>query len=84
MTLIPRKPGNSACFYRIILACYDTVAKTLSFVLRVETGVFHTHNGRKKMNLSEYVQYDATGLAQLITSKQVSAQQVQQMARQAI
>ena len=36
------------------------------------------------MNLSEYVQYDATGLAQLITSRQVAAQEVQQIARQAI
>jgi len=38
----------------------------------------------EEMNLSEYVQYDATGLAQLITSRQVAAQEVQQIARQAI
>jgi amidase len=36
------------------------------------------------MNLSDYVQYDATGLAQLIKSRQVCAQEVQQAARQAI
>jgi amidase len=36
------------------------------------------------MKLSEYIEYDAVGLAQLITSGQVSAQEVQQVARQAI
>jgi len=36
------------------------------------------------MNLSEYIEYDAIGLAQLITSGQVSAHEVQQVARQAI
>src|SRR5256885_8275251 len=36
------------------------------------------------MNISEYIEYDAVGLAQLITSGQVSAQEVQQVARQAI
>jgi len=36
------------------------------------------------MHFSEYSQYDAVGLAQLIKSGQVSAQEVQQLARQAI
>src|SRR5579885_1869728 len=36
------------------------------------------------MHLSEYIEYDAVGLAQLIKSGQVSAQEVQQLARQAI
>jgi amidase len=36
------------------------------------------------MKLSEYVEHDAVGLAQLISSGQVSAQEVQQIARQAI
>src|SRR5689334_4496930 len=36
------------------------------------------------MQFSEYASYDATGLAQLITSGQVSAQEVQQTAREAI
>jgi amidase len=36
------------------------------------------------MKLSEYVEHDAVGLAQLISSRQVSAQEVQQIARQAI
>src|SRR5690349_12644550 len=36
------------------------------------------------MNFSEYAQYDAVGLAHLIKSGQVSAQEVQQLARQAI
>jgi len=36
------------------------------------------------MNLSEYIEYDAIGLAQLIRSGQVSAHEVQQVARQAI
>jgi amidase len=36
------------------------------------------------MNLSEYIEYDAIGLAQLISSGQVSAHEVQQVARQAI
>jgi len=35
------------------------------------------------MNLSEYIEYDAIGLAQLISSGQVSAHEVQQVARQA-
>jgi hypothetical protein len=30
------------------------------------------------MELSDYVKYDAVGLAQLITSEQISAQEVQQ------
>jgi amidase len=36
------------------------------------------------MKLSEYVEYDAVGLARLITSGQVSAREVQQVARQAM
>lgn len=36
------------------------------------------------MNFSEYSEYDAVGLADLIKSGQVSAQEVQQLARQAI
>jgi len=36
------------------------------------------------MNLSEYIEYDAVGLAQLISSGQASAHEVQQAARQAI
>ena len=36
------------------------------------------------MKLSEYVEYDAIGLAQLISSGQISAHEVQQVARQAI
>ena len=36
------------------------------------------------MNLSDYSEYDAIGLAQLIRSGQVSAHEVQQVARQAI
>lgn len=36
------------------------------------------------MKLSEYIEYDAIGLAQLISSGQVSAHEVQQVARQAI
>jgi amidase len=36
------------------------------------------------MNLSDYIEYDAIGLAQLISSGQVSAHDVQQAARQAI
>ena len=36
------------------------------------------------MKLSEYIEYDAVGLAQLITSGQISAHEVQQVARQAI
>ena len=36
------------------------------------------------MNLSDYIEYDAIGLAQLITSGQVSAHDVQQVACQAI
>src|SRR6266849_3698928 len=36
------------------------------------------------MHFSEYREYDAVGLAQLIKSGQVSAQEVQQLARQAI
>lgn len=36
------------------------------------------------MHISEYNEYDAVGLAQLIKSGQVSAQEVQQLARQAI
>jgi amidase len=36
------------------------------------------------MDLSEYGEYDAVGLAQLIRSGQVSAQEVEQLARQAI
>jgi amidase len=36
------------------------------------------------MNLSDYIEYDAIGLAQLISSGQVSAHEVQQTARQAI
>ena len=36
------------------------------------------------MNLSDYIEYDAIGLAQLISSGQVSAHEVQQVARQAI
>ena len=36
------------------------------------------------MNLSEYIEYDAVGLAQLIRSGQASAHEVQQAARQAI
>jgi amidase len=36
------------------------------------------------MNFSEYVEYDAVGLAHLIKSGQVSAQEVQQLARQGI
>jgi len=36
------------------------------------------------MHFSEYSEYDAVGLAQLIKSGQVSAQEVQQVARQAI
>jgi amidase len=36
------------------------------------------------MHFSEYSEYDAMGLAQLIKSGQVSAQEVQQLARQAI
>src|SRR5437879_13819528 len=36
------------------------------------------------MHLSEYIEYDAVGLAHLIKSGQVSAQEVQQLARQAI
>jgi amidase len=36
------------------------------------------------MNLSDYIEYDAVGLAQLISSRQVSAHEVQQTARQAI
>ena len=36
------------------------------------------------MNLSDYIEYDAVGLAQLIRSGQVSAHEVQQAARQAI
>ncbi|HLI89369.1 MAG TPA: amidase family protein [Ktedonobacteraceae bacterium] len=36
------------------------------------------------MNFSEYSEYDAVGLAQLIKSGQVTAQEVQQIARQAI
>ena len=32
------------------------------------------------MNLSEYIEYDAVGLAQLISSDQVSAHEVQQAA----
>jgi len=35
------------------------------------------------MNLSDYIEYDAIGLAQLISSGQVSAHEVQQVARQA-
>jgi amidase len=38
----------------------------------------------EKMEPSEYIEYDAVGLAQLITSGQVSAQEVQQVARRAI
>ena len=34
------------------------------------------------MNLSEYIEYDAIGLAQLISSGQVSAHEAQQTARQ--
>ncbi len=36
------------------------------------------------MHVSEYREYDAVGLAHLIASQQVSAQEVQQLARQAI
>ena len=36
------------------------------------------------MNLSDYIEYDAIGLAQLISSGQVSTHEVQQVARQAI
>ena len=36
------------------------------------------------MHFSEYIEYDAVGLAHLIESEQVSAQEVQQLARQAI
>src|SRR5258706_8572845 len=36
------------------------------------------------MHLSEYIEYDAVGLAHLIKSGQVSAQEVQQLAHQAI
>src|SRR5438128_381262 len=36
------------------------------------------------MHFSEYIEYDAVGLAHLIKSGQVSAQEVQQLARQAI
>ncbi|HEU5227774.1 MAG TPA: hypothetical protein VFU49_08170, partial [Ktedonobacteraceae bacterium] len=36
------------------------------------------------MHLSEYREYDAVGLAHLIKSGQVSAQEVQQLAREAI
>src|SRR5947207_7995810 len=36
------------------------------------------------MHFSEYIEYDAVGLAHLIRSGQVSAQEVQQLARQAI
>jgi amidase len=36
------------------------------------------------MNLSEYIEYDAIGLTQLILSRQVSAHEVQQVARQVI
>ncbi|TMD90078.1 MAG: amidase, partial [Chloroflexi bacterium] len=36
------------------------------------------------MHFSEYIEYDAVGLAHLIKSGQVSAQEVQQIARQAI
>jgi Asp-tRNA(Asn)/Glu-tRNA(Gln) amidotransferase A subunit family amidase len=36
------------------------------------------------MNLSDYIEYDAIGLAQLISGGQVSAHEVQQVARQAI
>jgi amidase len=36
------------------------------------------------MNVEEYCGYDATGLAQLIRSRQVSAAEVQQAAREAI
>src|SRR5579884_1820770 len=36
------------------------------------------------MDLSEYSEYDAVGLAQLIRSGQISAQEVEQLARQAI
>jgi amidase len=36
------------------------------------------------MNLSDYIEYDAIGLAQLMSSGQVSAPEVQQVARQAI
>jgi amidase len=36
------------------------------------------------MNLSDYIEYDAIGLAQLISCGQVSAHEVQQAARQAI
>src|SRR5207248_9562722 len=36
------------------------------------------------MQFSEYIEYDAVGLAHLIKSGQVSAQEVQQLARQAI
>lgn len=36
------------------------------------------------MHFSEYIEYDAVGLAHLIQSNQVSAQEVQQLARQAI
>jgi hypothetical protein len=36
------------------------------------------------MNLSEYIEYDAIGLAQLITNGQVTANEVQQVARRAI
>ena len=36
------------------------------------------------MNLSDYIEYDAIGLAQLISGGQVSAHEVQQVARQVI
>ncbi len=36
------------------------------------------------MHFSEYIEYDAVGLAHLIKSGQVSTQEVQQLARQAI
>ena len=36
------------------------------------------------MKFSEYIEYDAVGLAQLIASGQVSAREVQHVARQAI
>ena len=35
------------------------------------------------MNLSDYIEYDAIGLAQLISSGQVSEHEIQQVARQA-
>src|SRR5436305_3311368 len=42
------------------------------------------YHKEEEMKLSEYIEYDAVGLAQLISSGQISAHEVQQVARQAI